>query len=209
MNTILVAAAEEMQASPEILDDMFRFRHQVFHDRLGWEVNSIDGREIDEFDDLNPVYMVARNRGGAVAGCWRLLPTTGPYMLKDTFSELLQKEPAPAADDIWELSRFAAESPDSGDLAQASVSPVTFVMFQAMVDYALNHGIRQYVTVTSVALERLLRRMGMPVSRFGDGKAQRIGKVLTVACRIEINAQMLRVVYPDRVFRTENDEVAA
>ena len=208
MNTILVAAANELQSSPEVLDGMFRFRHQVFHDRLGWEVNSVDGREIDGVDELTPVYMVARNRVGAVAGCWRLLPTTGPYMLRNTFPELLQDEPAPAADDIWELSRFAAESPDDGDLAQASVSPVTFVMFQAMVDYALNNGIRQYVTVTSVALERLLRRMGMPVSRFGDGKARRIGKVLTVACRIEINAQMLRVVYPDRIFDTKKDEAA-
>lgn len=209
MNRILVAAADEMQTSPDILDNMFRFRHKVFHDRLGWDVASDNGREIDDFDRLNPVYMVARNQTGTVEGCWRLLPTTGPYMLKDTFPQLLQDEPAPTATDIWELSRFAAESPDGGDLAQASVSPVTFVMFQAMVDYALKNGIRQYVTVTSVALERLLRRMGMPVSRFGDGKAQRIGKVLTVACRIEINAQMLRVVYPDRVFRTENDEVAA
>jgi len=209
MDRILVAAADELQTSPEVLDHMFRFRHKVFHDRLGWDVASVDGREVDRFDELNPVYMVARNRVGTVEGCWRLLPTTGPYMLKDTFPELLQDESAPVASDIWELSRFAAESSDSGDLAQAAVSPVTFVMFQAMVDYALQHGIRQYVTVTSVALERLLRRMGMPVSRFGDGKARRIGKVLTVACRIEINTQMLRVVYPDRRFKDEGNEVAA
>jgi acyl homoserine lactone synthase len=209
MNRILVATADEMQTAPDILDNMFRFRHKVFHDRLGWDVASDAGREIDGFDRLNPVYMVARNRTGVVEGCWRLLPTTGPYMLKDTFPELLQDEPAPVASDIWELSRFAAESPDSGDLAQAAVSPVTFVMFQAMVDFAINNGIRQYVTVTSVALERLLRRMGMPVSRFGDGKAMRIGKVLTVACRIEINTAMLRVVYPDRVFKDDDNEAAA
>jgi len=43
----------------------------------------------------------------AVVGCWRLLPTTGPYMLKDIFSHLLWGKPAPEQPDVWEISRFA------------------------------------------------------------------------------------------------------
>ena len=54
----------------------------------------------------------------------------------------------------------------------------------------------QFVTVTSVALERLLKRTGLPIRRFGDGKAQRVGKVLTVACWVDINEQFAGVVYP-------------
>ena len=197
MNRILVASAHEPTLDPTALDEMFRFRAKVFQQRLGWDVQCEEGREIDRYDMLDPVYMLARSRSGAVAGCWRILPTTGPYMLRDTFPELLRGECAPCATDVWELSRFASESSGSGDLAQTCVSPVTFAMFHAMVAHADRHGIREYVTVTSVALERLLTRQGMPVERFGDGRAVRIGRVLSVACRLPINAQMRRAVAPD------------
>ena len=46
-----------------------------------------------------------------VLGCWRLLPTTGPNMLKDTFPQLLHGHPAPHQTDVWELSRFAVTVP--------------------------------------------------------------------------------------------------
>lgn len=197
MNRILVVSANDQTIPPATLDDMFRFRALVFQKRLGWDVSCDAGREIDRYDALNPVYMIARNRNGAVEGCWRILPTTGPYMLRDTFPELLRGERAPCCDDIWELSRFASESRDTGDLAQTSISPVTFAMFHAMVAHADRNGIREYVTVTSVALERLLKRLGMPVERLGDGRAVRIGQVLSVACRLPINDQMRRVVSPD------------
>ncbi|MGH8604362.1 MAG: acyl-homoserine-lactone synthase, partial [Gammaproteobacteria bacterium] len=78
-----------------VLEEMFRLRHTVFRERLGWEVNGAQGQERDPYDDLAPVYIIARNDQRKVEGCWRILSTTGPYMLKDTFPELLRGEPAP------------------------------------------------------------------------------------------------------------------
>src|SRR5687768_18329785 len=66
---------------------MYRLRHEVFHDRLGWEVTTDNGMEHDEFDHADPVYVLAKGDEGEVLGCWRLLPTTGPNMLKDTFPQ--------------------------------------------------------------------------------------------------------------------------
>ena len=43
-------------------------------------------------------YMMIREPGpGTLRGCWRLLPTEGPYMLKDSFPELLHGAEAPDA----------------------------------------------------------------------------------------------------------------
>jgi acyl homoserine lactone synthase len=33
--------------------------------------------------------MMMREEGGILRGCWRLLPTVGPYMLKDSFPAFL------------------------------------------------------------------------------------------------------------------------
>jgi acyl homoserine lactone synthase len=70
-------------------------------------------------------------------------------------------------------------------------------MIRSLYEFAVSNQIDQLVTVTSVALERLLKRIGFPIHRFGDGKAQWVGRVLTVACWVDINEQIANVVYPD------------
>ncbi|WP_430649854.1 acyl-homoserine-lactone synthase [Bradyrhizobium ottawaense] len=50
-----------------------------------------------------------RSSSGHVQGCGRLLPSTGPTMLIDTFPILLDGSPAPRSDQIWGSSRFALD----------------------------------------------------------------------------------------------------
>jgi len=190
MNSIIVAQSNASGMNRRTMLDMFRFRHKVFYDRLGWEVNIRNGMEIDIFDELDPFYVVAKDGQRRVEGCWRLLPTTGTYMLKDTFPQLLRGDAAPQENHVWELSRFAVESSEAGDLAQGNLSMVTFEMIRTIVEFAEKQGIRHYVTVTSVAVERLMKQAGISLRRFGDGKSQRVGKVLTVACWVDVD--MLR-----------------
>ncbi len=81
--------------------------------------------EIDEFDVLRPVHLLNRSTNGRIQGCVRLLPSTGPTMLRDTFPILLDGQAAPRSQDIWESSRFALDvSPDApkghGGLAGAT-----------------------------------------------------------------------------------------
>jgi len=188
MQEIHLGRASDGAFPPALLDDLYRFRHQVFRERLGWEVASRRGRERDGFDDLDPVHIAVRDRG-RVIGCWRLLPTTGPYMLRDTFPQLLRGEPPPAASDVWELSRFAVEAPDG---AQANCSAATFEMIRACHAFAVRNGIREFVTVTSVAVERMMRSAGIVLERFGDRRAERVGRVLTVACRVPVDDALAR-----------------
>ena len=78
---------------PKEMDAMFRNRASVFSERLGWEVTVKDGRERDVFDDENPLYLISVDpRTGEYWGSLRLLPTTGPNMLRDVFPFLLSKD---------------------------------------------------------------------------------------------------------------------
>lgn len=194
-NEILVGRPSDCVFSPQTLDRLYRFRYSVFAERLGWDVQAQNGQERDNFDRLNPYYVVSRNRRGGVDGCWRILPTTGPYMLRDTFPELLDGMPAPRAPDVWELSRFAVRASDPNARVQASFSALTFQLMQAVCDFAQERSVCEYVTVTSVAMERLMRQAGLPLERMGDGKAKRMGRVLTVACRIPVNQELFDAVY--------------
>jgi len=186
MEQIVLAQRKNGTLNHQTTNAMYRLRHDVFHDRLGWDVNSDNGMEHDEFDEIDPVYVLAK-RDLEVRGCWRLLPTTGPYMLKDTFPQLLHGQAAPQQPDVWELSRFAVSTTGyEGESQGFGFSGTPVEMMQMLYKFAKTNKIKRYVTVTTVSLERMLCKQGVSISRLGS--PIKIGRVLTVACTIEIDA---------------------
>lgn len=155
----------------EVFDQMHRLRHRVFKERLQWEVPSVDGRERDAYDDLDAVYLLARDTGlrdaggrdtgGRVVGTWRMLPTTGPYMLADepAFRPLLEDRPAPRDPLIWEASRFAVDGEFFADASLATVSRVTGRIFAGVVEFCIAQGVAQVITVYDLRIARLLPRI--------------------------------------------------
>lgn len=167
------------------LHAMFKLRYTVFHERLGWNVKAENGLERDRFDDLPEVaYALAKHESGSVDACWRLLPTTGPYMLRDTFPELLHGQPAPMSDDCWELSRFAVAT-DRVGTANVTFGEMPMALMRESADFALANSIARYVTVTTPVMERMLRHRGLHVHRIGP--AVRIGVASAVALMVEID----------------------
>jgi N-acyl-L-homoserine lactone synthetase len=96
---------------------------------LGWEVVVTDGYERDRFDDENPLYLISVNpRSGEYWGSLRLLPTTGPNMLRDVVPFLLKDDEAIESAAIWECSRICAaakneqlERPSGGSLSGSAM----------------------------------------------------------------------------------------
>jgi acyl homoserine lactone synthase len=195
MSQILVGKACDTALDSNTLNMMFRFRHKVFYERLGWDVGNENGMERDFYDQLNPIYMVARNHHNEIEACTRLLPTTGAYMLKNTFPQLLCGRVAPHDPLVWELSRFAVLPSSSTQQSQAILNNLTFEMLRSIYNFAQQRGIKRYILVTSAALERLLKRTGLPLYRFENHKAQYVGKVLTVVCWLEVNELFWRVIH--------------
>lgn len=173
----------------EIVNEIFRLRYETFVDRLEWDISANDGLERDQFDEMAPFHIAVKNSNGGVDGCWRALPTTGDYMLRSVFPELLQGEQVPEASDIWEISRFAVRK-GSSKVASGYMAETTVDMVRSFYDFAMAMNINSYVTVTTVACERLLRQLGVDIERLGERKAMRIGKELSVALRINVNAKL-------------------
>ncbi|MDU1801656.1 MAG: acyl-homoserine-lactone synthase LasI, partial [Pseudomonas aeruginosa] len=109
---MIVQIGRREEFDKKLLGEMHKLRAQVFKERKGWDVSVIDEMEIDGYDALSPYYMLIQEDTpeAQVFGCWRILDTTGPYMLKNTFPELLHGKEAPCSPHIWELSRFAINS---------------------------------------------------------------------------------------------------
>ncbi|WGS52299.1 GNAT family N-acetyltransferase [Paraburkholderia sp. D15] len=167
----------------EDINEMYRLRARVFHGRMGWEVPTIAGMEIDGYDALGPHYMLIQDETGRLRGCWRLMPTEGPNMLKDTFPQLLHGQEAPAGRSIWELSRFAIET--DGAEQSFGFADLTMHAIREVIAYAIRMGFTSYVTVTTVAIERMLRKTGMDISRLGA--PMQIGVERAVALDVHIS----------------------
>ncbi|WP_344021017.1 acyl-homoserine-lactone synthase [Streptomyces luteireticuli] len=185
--------------TPALLEQMFRLRYEVFHQRLGWEVSGEGGLERDRFDELDPVYVIARHRADhTVVGCVRLLPTTGPYMLRDVdaFQPALAGHPAPRSPRIWEISRLAGTSPNGPTTtadaisrpAEAGLGPIPRALLTAVGDYAAGHGIDRFVTLSGLRVERRANASGIPSTRLGMQRPTRIGTVLCTAYSVSATA---------------------
>jgi acyl homoserine lactone synthase len=162
----IIEMPEHARGMSHQLDGMFRLRHEVFKERLEWDVGSRAGKERDMFDDLDPVYIVCESEGEVLAS-WRLLPTTGPYMLKDVFPELLHGMPAPVAPDVWEISRFAVSKKIAGNESLGTVNTVTNLLLDQLFTFAARRNISRIVAVADVRFERVLKRAGLLTQRFG------------------------------------------
>ncbi len=190
--TITIDRAGQGHLNAARLEGMFRLRHAVFNDRLGWAVRSENGREHDWFDLMGPYYLVAVDTAAAtrVVGCWRLLPTLGPNMLRDIFPQLLDGAPPPAQENVWEISRFAIDKAYAGSGCGFSELPAD--MLRAMLRFGVARGLDAIVGVTSIAIERMLLALGFRVERLG--KPRRIGNVTSLAFRLPLDAEVQMAV---------------
>ncbi|MDA0703372.1 MAG: GNAT family N-acetyltransferase [Proteobacteria bacterium] len=190
MSEVSVLRRNPEGPEPRILQEVYRLRDKVFRERLAWDVSSQDGRERDWYDDICPVYLIASDDDGHVEGCWRLLPTIGPYMLRDVFPELLDGHPAPIAEDIWEISRFAVSPRDAGYSSLGALHRITTEMLVAPLLFCQQIGVRRVVAATDLRFERILKRAGLPVGRYGTPR--RIGNVTAVSGWTDVTEGNLR-----------------
>lgn len=171
------------------LAEMHRLRYRVFKERLGWDVEVGGDMEIDAFDARQPVYLLQKDDDGCLQGCVRLLPTTGPTMLNDTFPALLDGQPAPASQTIWESSRFGVDLGAGQTKAASGIALATHELFAGMIEFGLMQRLTDIVTVTDVRMERILRRIGWPLRRLGRPRS--IGSTIAVAGYLSVSNETL------------------
>jgi acyl homoserine lactone synthase len=175
--------------SSEVLAGMHQLRHRVFKMRMDWEVQISGDMEIDEFDALHPAYLVQLSNDGTVQGTVRLLPTSGPTMLRDTFPMLLGGREAPSSPRVWESSRFAIDLALGAPKGEHGIACATYELFAGMAEFGLSQQLDKIVTVTDVRMERILRRAGWSLQRIGN--PLNIGSTEAVAGYLDLSFEVL------------------
>ena len=153
---------------PKLIEKMFRLRARAFRNGLGWDVQVADGKGRDKYDDEAPVYLIySDDEAREVKGCLRLLPTTGPTVLADFFSDTLPEAVHLSAPSIWECTRFCL---DDRILSRGNeaVYFASAVLIAALGDVAINAGIESILGNFDSTMLRLYRRIGCEVEVLGS-----------------------------------------
>lgn len=164
----VVQSGSEASLPKGLYSKLANYRYQVFVERLGWQLKTRDGLELDQFDRPDTVYVVAQDNHGRVSGCARLLPTHRPYLLGEVFPQLLNGLEPPQAPDVWELSRFAAVDLHARNAADGQMSsPIAIQLLHESIASAAARGAKRLISVSPVGVERLLRAAGVRAHRAG------------------------------------------
>jgi acyl homoserine lactone synthase len=154
---IKIVYAADLYRRPLLAASMFRDRAAQFRERLGWEVAVDDhGLEFDQYDELNPIYVIVEDENGEHLGSGRILPTTGRTMIAEHFEDLTGgvtlNSPL-----IWEITRFCV-SPRLKDRRTAMRVPTALLW--AGCDLAVRSGVEFCVGVFNQQMLRIYKLAG-------------------------------------------------
>ncbi|MEM8578748.1 MAG: acyl-homoserine-lactone synthase [Pseudomonadota bacterium] len=144
--------ADDLHRFPRLARTMFEDRADQFKTRLGWEVTvDADGQERDQYDALNPLYVIWETPEGVHGGSMRFLPTTGRTMVNEHFSDVMGGGHVQSGR-IWECTRFC--------LARGAGSHVAAALMLGGGEIMQNFGIEHFVGVFDARMVRIYRMIG-------------------------------------------------
>jgi acyl homoserine lactone synthase len=144
--------------NPDLALSLLRLRHALFVRELGWALAVENGCERDEFDTEDAIYC-ALSAEGQIIGCFRAISCDRPYLAHTVFSHMASNRPFPKSADYVEISRFGV---------LAAHRQASTVLYSLMVRFALARNAAALVALAELSHERLLNRIGLSTSRYGD-----------------------------------------
>lgn len=144
-------SARDLAQYPKLADTMFRDRARQFSFRLNWDVRvDENGWERDQYDALDPLYVIWQLPNGAHGGSMRFLPTLGRTMVNEHFATVSGRTICDAG--IWESTRFCL-SPTAGRAASAA-------LMLGGAQLGLGKGLSHAVGVFDTRMVRVYRQLG-------------------------------------------------
>ena len=144
--------AEELRDHPALAASMFADRARQFRDRLGWAVR-VDqkGLERDDYDTINPTYVIWQRPDGLHGGSMRFLPTLGRTMVNEHFSALsggrIYRHPK-----LWECTRFC--------LSEDAAANTSAALMLGGAQLGVGLGLSRAVGVFDARMVRIYRALG-------------------------------------------------
>lgn len=147
--------ADALDMFPKLKDTMFKDRAWQFKERLGWDVHvDENGHESDEYDRINPLYMIYELEDGTHGGSMRLLPTTADTMVNDHFLDLAGGV-ALRSPLIWECTRFCL-TPNTN----ANGGQVGAALMLAGLEMSQRFAVENWVGVFDARMVLIYKRLG-------------------------------------------------
>ncbi|MBW4709658.1 autoinducer synthase [Roseobacter sp. YSTF-M11] len=203
--------ADQLDRHPKLAASMFKDRADQFKTRLGWEVTVDDtGFERDEYDAMNPLYVIWEMPDGTHGGSMRFLPTTERTMVNDHFTQLMGGGTV-TSPLIWECTRFC--------LNREAPSRVAAALMLAGGEIMNGFGVKHFVGVFDARMVRIYRMIGSSpevLGSEGTGRDQiSVGlweftpqAQAKIAARAGVSLELSRLWF-DRAFgRVENRQLA-
>ncbi|RLJ59455.1 acyl homoserine lactone synthase [Litoreibacter meonggei] len=145
--------ADQLSVHPKLQASMLKDRALQFHKRLKWEVSvDANGFERDQYDSLNPLYVIWETPEGLHGGSMRFLPSTGATMVNDFFSHLTGKVIADQR--VWETTRFCV-SPSAQDGGR-----IAALLMLAGAQLGVGFGLSHAIGVFDARMIRIYRKLG-------------------------------------------------
>ncbi len=188
---IEVLSSTDLLLQPNKAAALYRLRHRVFAEQLQWCARSKAGEERDEYDspEFSPLYLASFTDDGHLSGCLRLLPTSGPNMLADTFYGYLRDIRVPEDDSIWEISRFAVDYEINGHSADGRTGAAAAELIQGLSEFGLVKGINRYVALYATSMTKFVVRLGARPQFVGP--ARFVGDTLSAVVSFEVTERAL------------------
>jgi acyl homoserine lactone synthase len=115
-------------------------------------------------------------------------------MIADVFGSLLPDGRLNAHPAMVESSRFCVDTRLSGGRGTGSLHEATLSMFAGIIEWSIENGFTEIVTVTDLRFERILARVGWSLRRIGEPKT--IGVTTAVAGSLQADTEMLSRLRP-------------
>lgn len=201
--------------SPESKDEVYRLRHRVYCDELGFERPNFDGRERDEFDDQSRHLLLRSVKTGISIGCVRLVMVRPERpLLPLPFEKVFATAPEHRKFDssplprrlIAEISRLTLAREfrrrrrveARGDVAHETFGTpahptypyVQLGLYLGAIALAKQLGISKLFLLTEPRLLVHFKRLGFPVRQVGGAIEHRGLRVLSTAEVVNPAAQL-------------------
>jgi len=170
---IYIVDRDNRHAFKAQVEEMFRIRHDIYVGRRGWTaLAKPDGRDIDQFDTQDTVYLLGIDNVGRITSGLRLNPTTKPHLINTVFPHAVTLDGIPVGDNIYEFTRYFVVSERVDRMRRREAAGELLV---AMFEYGLAIGLTHisllcdsFFLNTALEMRWRVKPLGLP-TKYDEG----------------------------------------
>ena len=167
----------------DALTQMFRLRHRIFVERMGWEaLRRPDAMDKDQFDNADAIYLILLDEEGTVIGTHRLLPTVRPHLFTELFADFCNVKGIQVGPKIYELNRTCVDEErlprDKREWARKQI-------MAGLMEFGVYAGIEQLTVLTPLDILFRYLLIGWDIKPLGVPREVDGVKQAAVAVRVD------------------------